>query len=495
VNFSALTAASASVLLLFVAFILRGLSHAPGWERARAFAPVAATAAAYTVGDLFNVSTGPSAGVQLWASRFQYFFASLHALAWLHFAFTPPPQGAVLQRAGRGLMAACLVMAVVALVPGLAIQPQLYVLEVPLLGVSYSMFNLTLLGDLGGAMILVSIALSFARLMRQGREGEVRGWGRVGFGVFFACAAVDFAVAAGVMRFVPLAGIGFLAALLPVAMHFIRGFVHNARRLDRLSRDLSREVRERTDDVLRVERDLADAERHASIGRVAAAVAHDINNPLAWLILNTDLLRDFTSRHPLPDEANESISGIVEGAERIKTAVESLRARTRWSPGMRVVVSPGRLLRVAVKASTADLHRTHDMTLVVQPTPLVVGDEGDLMSAFADLLSCARRLPSGHRGQIPLAVMATTAEDGWAAISVTVPHGPVLDQAPRATDAFTSEHDATLAGVLAVMEHHGGTLEVLDARGLWTARLRLPPSSQQVTTDGRVGGEAVALIG
>jgi signal transduction histidine kinase len=292
-----------------------------------------------------------------------------------------------------------------------------------------------------------------------------------------------------------MASIGFVAALLPLALLLIRGFVRNARRLDRLSRDLGEAVRLRSREVMRVQRELADAQRHASIGRVAASVAHDINNPLAWLVLNTDLLREQVARQPVSVEAQESIDGIVEGAHRIKEAVEALRARTRWSPGMRVVVAPERLLRVALKAASEGLHRTHDITLDIGPTPLVTVDEGELMRILADLISCAGRVPTAQRGGIPLHVASTTDGEGWVQLRIHVERGRTGESLVPILSSISAEQESALAEVSDAVERNGGQVELREDASAWTITVRFPPAEEQVTSDGRAVASLPAMVG
>ncbi|MBK8249716.1 MAG: HAMP domain-containing histidine kinase [Gemmatimonadetes bacterium] len=492
VNYSALAAASSTILLLFVAFVLGGISRAPGWERTRAFAWVSVTAAAYAAGDLLTVSGEVPRVAQLWASRGQFIVGSLHAAAWLQFAYDTD-EGRSARRA-MGLRWMCYGMAALGLIPGLALEATSREIRVPAIGVTYAMFPLTPVGSVGGALMLVGIAVAFVRVAREGWGGSrLSEWAKVGFGAFYACAAVDFGTASGVFEFVPLAGVGFLVALMPVAVYMIRAFVRNAHRLDRLSRDLSVEVQARTNDVLVAQRALADAERHASIGRVAAGVAHDINNPLAWLMLNADLLRDFGSRHPMPAEATESIDGIVDGAERIKAAVEALRARTRWSPGMRVAVAPDRLVRVALKAVATELHQSHDVSVDLGATPLVLGDEAELMGAFSDLLSLAQRISSAMPGVAQVRVESRTGNDGWATFLVSARRTAAANGALDLSMLARGDQRG-LGAARHEFERHGGTLHIDAAPDQWSATVRLPPSGQLVTPDGRVGAFAVAAM-
>jgi hypothetical protein len=52
-----------------------------------------------------------------------------------------------------------------------------------------------------------------------------------------------------------------------------------------------------------------------------------------------------------------------------------------------------------------------------------------------------------------------------------------------------------LAALRGVIERHGGSVELMEEERRWSAILRLPPSQQAVTADGRVSTGALMLAG
>jgi signal transduction histidine kinase/CheY-like chemotaxis protein len=79
----------------------------------------------------------------------------------------------------------------------------------------------------------------------------------------------------------------------------------------------------------------------ASIGEMASGIAHEINNPLTAVIGYSRLLRD----QPLPEEARESVQGIVEGATRVAGIVQRLLTFARQKKPTRKKVDLNEVIR------------------------------------------------------------------------------------------------------------------------------------------------------
>jgi two-component system NtrC family sensor kinase len=92
--------------------------------------------------------------------------------------------------------------------------------------------------------------------------------------------------------------------------------------LQRIFSDMLRALRERSQRLLADrERQLLVSEKQASIGRLAAGIAHEINNPLTGVLTFTHLL---LGRTDLDSAAREDLRTIVQSTERVRTIVKGL---------------------------------------------------------------------------------------------------------------------------------------------------------------------------
>ncbi len=183
---------------------------------------------------------------------------------------------------------------------------------------------------------------------------------------------------------------------------------------------------------------LAQSDRLASMGMLAAGVAHEINNPLSFVLYNIesaceDLAQLVESarapgapRPALPDDlAPAEIDDIVtrlkealSGTQRIKQIARSLGTFSRVE---RVAVQPidvRESVQHAVTMANNELKYRARLIRDLGPTPLVMASEGKLAQVFLNLLiNAAHAIPEGHVEQNEVSVRSHT-DGAWACVEV-----------------------------------------------------------------------------
>jgi two-component system NtrC family sensor kinase len=231
----------------------------------------------------------------------------------------------------------------------------------------------------------------------------------------------------------------------------------------------------------RAEAQVARAEKLASLGRISASIAHEINNPLTGILTFAKLLiRDLETR-PLDDALKEQglrqLRLVERETERCTAIVRSLLEFARQRPLHLKPVSASAVVEEALSLVGHQLElKGLALERALQVVPEVQGDAGQLRQAVVNLvLNACDATPSGGRIRL-----ATRADDGGALIEVSDTGAGIApeDQSRIFDPFFSTKEKGTglgLSVVYGIVEHHGGRIEVESepSRGT-TFRIRLP---------------------
>ena len=186
------------------------------------------------------------------------------------------------------------------------------------------------------------------------------------------------------------------------------------------------------DDVLRGrERQLeparvAQAERLAALGTLAAGMAHEINNPLTYVLLNLDCA--MRALEGLADEGNRArveeverlVQSALEGAERIRSITSGIRAFSRAEDVRRVPLDVRSVLDSALRMVMHEIRHRARLSKLYRDVPLVLASEGRLGQVFLNLLTNAvQALPEEDAGAHEIRLTASTDADGNAVVEVS----------------------------------------------------------------------------
>lgn len=229
----------------------------------------------------------------------------------------------------------------------------------------------------------------------------------------------------------------------------------------------TRQLEEKSGQLLAAQKELARSERLAGLGLLAAGVAHEINNPLAIIRGNAELLQ---SAIPPEREEREEVDAIIDEAVRIGRIVANLRTFSR--SGLRQVesFSLGALLdqildqlghQVALERYRLE-RRYWGRDVVIE------GDRDQLRQVFTNLvLNGLQAMPQGGE----LGVDLEPCGDGELVRVRVWDQGcgiPLGDMEKLFTPFFTTKPQGTglgLAVSYGIVRDHGGEIRVESGEG------------------------------
>jgi signal transduction histidine kinase len=131
-----------------------------------------------------------------------------------------------------------------------------------------------------------------------------------------------------------------------------------------------------------------DSGRLAAIGRLAAGVAHEINNPLSFAMANVQFLREELPSGPDADEQREAADEALVGLQRIRGIVLDLRGFAREESGGQVVPAPpGDAIEEALRIASIQLKsRVRVASELADSLPAVPFPRGRLVQVLVNLL-------------------------------------------------------------------------------------------------------------
>jgi signal transduction histidine kinase/CheY-like chemotaxis protein len=491
-NLALALALIATTLNLSTAIFLFTLAHAPGWKAARVFSGLALTAGLYSAGNVVFALAGLPDAVYLAAGRGAYALGLLHVVLWLLHAYGGPDASPrAMPRPIQALALFGTALAVILTVTGVHLTPVVTEVVIPWPRAVYHYPVANPLGEAVLALAPLLLAVSYVKVFRTALRGE---WFArmviLGFTVFFACTVVEVLVAARVFAFPSLMDLGFLAIVMPASTEMLRRLMRDARRLEALTGRLAGEVRERTEERDRAEAALVEAEHHAALGRLAAGVGHEINNPLTYLLLALEEVGAHLRESAAPAPVREALVSARDGAQRIQKVVEGLRTYSRRQAERRPL-EPAALVNAALRVAGPHLRHLAGVRTELETTGAVRGDEARLVQALVNLLvnasqAIAQRPGAGH------IVVRARSRDAREVVLEVEDDGPGLARealAHLAEPYFTTRGESGGLGLglfvtRGIVDSHGGRLEFDSepGRGM-RARIVLPLDPESAVPD------------
>jgi C4-dicarboxylate-specific signal transduction histidine kinase len=276
--------------------------------------------------------------------------------------------------------------------------------------------------------------------------------------------------------------------LFPVEVR-VRPFWHGGHRFGlALVRDITE--RKRTEEILRqTEAELAHVARVATLGEMAASIAHEINQPLGAMVNNASACLRWLAANNV-EEARHSAELIRADGHRTAEIIQRIRSFAKKTPQQKDWIDINQSIREVVALARSEMQR-HNVSLETQlsgDVPLVFADRVQLQQVILNLVMNAVEAMS-EVTEGPRRVLFRTDADASGEIVVVVrDSGPGI--APEHLDRLfmpfytTKPHGMGmgLAICRSIVEAHGGSLRARanEDRGA-TFQFTLPKGGERTS--------------
>ncbi|HZJ62799.1 MAG TPA: ATP-binding protein, partial [Kofleriaceae bacterium] len=204
-----------------------------------------------------------------------------------------------------------------------------------------------------------------------------------------------------------------------------------------VSRDVS--------DKKQTEMHLMLSDRMASVGTLAAGVAHEINNPLASVIANLDMaLQDIVAlaeTAKLPPDLSEELKDARVAADRVREIVRDLKIFSRGEEDRHGPVDVEHVLESTLRMAWNELRHRAKLVKNYAKVPNVDAHESRLGQVFLNLIiNAAHAIPAGNYEANEIRI-STSIDPGGTRVVVDIADtgtGIPLDVRPRLFTPFFS---------------------------------------------------------
>ncbi len=249
-------------------------------------------------------------------------------------------------------------------------------------------------------------------------------------------------------------------------------------------------LRQAHDDLKRTQQQLLHSEKMASLGRLVAGVAHELNNPISFILGNTHALRRYASRlgeylgavHAggVPDDIqalrerlridrilgdlDPLIEGTIEGAERTRDIVDGLKRFSALDRDESSRFELGAVVERSVTWVCKAAPERFEVTVDIPDSLPVVGASGPMQQVVMNLVQNAADATAGQ----PTARLRITGSiEGDVAVLRFHDNGPGIEprHLPHIFDPFfTTKPVGRGTGLglsisYGIVERHGGALQ------------------------------------
>jgi len=239
--------------------------------------------------------------------------------------------------------------------------------------------------------------------------------------------------------------------------------------------NIEEQVKQRTDELVDTQKQLIQAEKLATVGTLSGGVAHEINNPLAAILTNVQMLLDYSDAE-LSDDDKESLGLIEEATQRCRVIVQKLMTYAKKPQGSGEEMTAIALSDV-LKKVVAFLHYQleQDGIKIISEWEegdyFVMGNYNELEQVITNLILNARDAILGIKKIGSIYIGLSKSKDQYEIIVKDEGEGIPQDVIPKIFDPFFTTKDVGkgvglgLSVCQSIIEKHSGKITVQSTPG------------------------------
>jgi len=236
---------------------------------------------------------------------------------------------------------------------------------------------------------------------------------------------------------------------------------------------------------------LIKADKLAALGTLSAGVAHEINNPLSYVIANLDFVARWVAEQELrPDpaavaDAREALAEAQHGAERVRIIVRDLKALARGEEEQVAPVDVRTVVESSISIAMNEIKHRARLARDLREVRPVDANDVRLGQVFLNLLlNAAHAIPEGAIERNEIRVTTRMVADGRVAVEIRdTGAGIAPEHMPKLFDPFFTTKPIGSGTGLGLWVCHGivtslgGEISVESEVGEGTVvHVLLPPS-------------------
>lgn len=247
--------------------------------------------------------------------------------------------------------------------------------------------------------------------------------------------------------------------------------------------NLAQAFNEMTAKLSDAQRQIYQQDKLASLGRLAAGVAHEINNPLTGILAYSSLL---LKRLPKDDPSFNDLNVIMQETVRCRSIVKNMLDFARPAPPSKERIQVNEVIERTLTIAKQECKRARVVveTNLAADLPPVLADPGQIEQVLLNLVVNALDAMPDAGGNLSISTVLDqhSAESrGQVVISISDSgHGIAKEQLDKIFEPFYSTKGAQGTGLglsvaWGIINNHGGTISVTSDQGRGTTFfIRLP---------------------